>query len=232
MRFVFPPSTRLIRRAIAVAVAIATLGGVLRAADDVLKPGAEKPKDALVLFDGADVSHWDSTDWPIEDGAMVSKKHDISTKDKFTDYQLHLEFNEPMLGPEFKSQDRGNSGVYQQGRYELQVLDSYHNETYPDGACAAIYGIKAPLKNAAKPPGEWQTYDITFHAAKYKDGKKVENARITVYWNGELVQDNTEIPHPTGGGDPETDAAGPIRLQFHNHAVRFKNIWIVALKSE
>ncbi len=213
-------------------LALVLFGGRAWAADDVLKPGAEKPKDALVLFEGTDTSKWDSNDWPIKEGAMVSDKHDLTTKDKFKDYQLHLEFNEPKLGPEFKGQDRGNSGVYQQGRYELQVLDSFNNETYPDGSCAAVYGVKAPSKNAAKPPGEWQTYDITFHAAKYKDGKKVENAHISVYWNGELVQDNTDIPHSTGGGNKEEDTPGPIRLQYHHHSVQFKNIWIVALKSE
>ena len=135
MHFVFSQSTRLIRRTLAGVLAITVLGGLARAADDVLKPGAEKPKDAVVLFDGTDASQWDSNDWPIKDGAMVSDKHDITTKEKFKDYQLHLEFNEPKLGAEFKGQDRGNSGVYQQGRYEVQVLDSYNNETYPDGAC-------------------------------------------------------------------------------------------------
>ena len=213
-------------------LAVAGISGLAIAAEDVLKPGAEKPKDAVVLFDGKDTSQWEPGDWQIEDGAMVSKDHDIKTKEKFGDYQLHLEFNEPKLGPEFKGQDRGNSGVYQQDRYELQVLDSYHNDTYANGACAAVYGVKAPLKNMAKPPGEWQTYDITFHAAKFKDGKKAGNAHITVYWNGELVQDNTEIPGPTGGGARETDEPGPIRLQYHHHSVRFRNIWIAPLKEE
>lgn len=218
-------------RTLACAMGVIALCAIARA-DDILKPGTERPKDAMVLFDGTDTSQWNSNDWPIKEGAMVSDKHDIATKEKFKDYQLHLEFNEPKLGPEFKGQDRGNSGVYQQGRYELQVLDSYNNETYANGSCAAVYGVKAPAKNAAKPPGEWQTYDITFHAAKFKEGKKVENAHITVYWNGELVQDNTEIPHQTGGGDPEQDTPGSIRLQYHHHSVQFKNIWIVPLKSE
>ncbi|HZL37536.1 MAG TPA: DUF1080 domain-containing protein [Tepidisphaeraceae bacterium] len=222
-------------RAFLAFVAVVGLGFAVRGADDahkndVLKPGAEKPAHAIVLFDGADEeAHWTPANWPVKNGAMVSEKQDISTRDKFTDYQLHLEFNEPKLGPEFKSQDRGNSGVYQQGRYEIQVLDSYHNDTYAKGGCAAVYGVKDPLKNMAKPPGEWQTYDITFHAAKFKEGKKVENAHVTLYWNGELVQDNTEIPGPTGGGQPEADAPGPIRLQYHNHSVRFRNLWIVPI---
>jgi len=205
------------------------------AADDILKPGVQ-PDHSKSLFDGKDTSDWvvfgskDPADWPVEDGVMVSAKHDIATKAKFKDFQLHVEFNEPSLGPEFKGQDRGNSGVFLQGRYELQVLDSYHNDTYANGACGAIYGVKAPLKMVPKPPGEWQTYDITFHAAKFEDGKKVSNAHVTVYWNGELVQDNTEIPHETGSGSKETAAGGPIRLQFHHHSVKFRNIWIVPIK--
>ncbi|HWE92972.1 MAG TPA: DUF1080 domain-containing protein [Tepidisphaeraceae bacterium] len=232
MRFWVTRSSKFLRGALAGMAVAAAMGGAAWAADAILKPGAEKPKDAVVLFDGKDTSHWEQNLWGVKDGVMVSEKGDTATKDKFKDYQLHLEFNEPKLGPEHKGQDRGNSGVYQQGRYELQVLDSYNNETYADGACGAIYGVKAPSKNMAKPPGEWQTYDITFHAAKFKDGKKVENAHITVYWNGEMVQDNTEIPHSTGGGAKEEDTPGPIRLQFHGHSVQYRNIWIVPLKAE
>ena len=225
-----------------VALAAVGLGAIALAADnsqktntDVLKPGAERPGNAVVLFDGKDESQWlvygsdKPADWPIEGGALVTKDHDIATKEKFKDFRLHIEFNEPQLGPEFKGQDRGNSGVYLQGRYELQVLDSYHNDTYADGACGAIYGIKAPLVNAAKPPGQWQTYDITLTAAKFDNGKKTSDARATIYWNGKLVQDNTDITHSTGGGEKETDQGGPIRLQFHHHAVKFRNIWIVPL---
>ena len=226
------PVPRAVRALLALISVVGSAGLSAHAQDkDVLKPGTNKPADAVVLFDGKDTSHWDPQ-WSVTDGAMVSEKQDIDSKEKFTDYKLHIEFNEPQLGPEFKSQDRGNSGVYQQGRYEIQVLDSYHNDTYAKGGCAAVYGVADPLKNMAKPPGEWQTYDITFHAAKYKDGKKVENAHVTLYWNGELVQDNTEIPGPTGGGDDEADAPGPIRLQYHGHSVRFQNIWVVPLNDK
>jgi hypothetical protein len=230
----FKPFTRraVLRASLAGAAAL-TLGGFAWAADEILKPNTEKPADAVVLFDGKDASQWEpvgKTMWEVEDGVLVDNANDIQTKDKFKDYQLHLEFNEPVLGPEFKGQDRGNSGVYQQGRYELQVLDSYNNETYPKGVCGAIYQVKEPSKNMAKPPGEWQTYDITFHAARFEDGKKVKNAFITVYWNGELVQDNTEIPGPTGGGAKEADTPGPIRLQWHHHHVKFRNIWILPAK--
>jgi hypothetical protein len=225
---------RVVRGSLAVALALA-LGGLAWAAEEILKPGTPPPGTAIALFDGKDTSQWEPVEgrgvvWQVEDGAMVDAGNDIQTKQKFKDYQLHLEFNEPVLGPEFKGQDRGNSGVYQQGRYELQVLDSYHNDTYANGACGAVYGIKAPAKNVAKPPGEWQTYDITFHAARFDGDKKVKNATITVFWNGELVQDNTEIPHPTGGGAKEEDTPGPIRLQWHHHHVKFRNIWIVPLK--
>jgi hypothetical protein len=184
--------------------------------------------DALVLFDGKDTSHW-QPQWPVVDGAMVSEKKDCFTKEEFTDFKLHLEFNEPKLGSKFKSQKRGNSGVYLQGRYEVQILDSYQNETYPKGGCGSIYGIADPLKNVARPPGEWQTYDITFHAAKFKNGVKSENARVTILWNGELVQDNTEIPGSTAGQAREADGPGPIGLQYHGNSVRFRNIWIIPL---
>ena len=232
-------STRNILRRSLAGLAVLGLGAMALAADDsshenVLKPGTERPASAVVLFDGKDASHWTVAgsdkpcNWEVEDGTLVDDKNDIETREKFKDFQLHLEFNEPKLGAEFKGQDRGNSGVYLQNRYELQVLDSYHNDTYADGACGALYGIKAPLKNMAKPPGEWQTYDVTFEAAKFENGKKVQDAHATVYWNGELVQDNTDLPHPTGGGAKEEDAPGPIKLQWHHHHVRFRNIWIVA----
>jgi 3-keto-disaccharide hydrolase len=219
--------------ALLVVLAVCT---VLRAGDDkALKPGQDVPRSKQ-MFDGTSMSQFviagtkDEADWPLEDGAMVSAKHDIESRGKFKSFVLHIEFNEPKLGPEFKSQDRGNSGIFLQGRYELQVLDSYHNDTYAKGGCATIYSIADPTKNAAKPPGEWQTYDITVHAAKFENGKKVKNAHVTVYWNGELVQDDIEIPHETPSGAKETDTPGPIRLQFHNHAVKFRNIWTAALR--
>ncbi len=215
---------------------VVTLSSALWAGDEkALKPGQDVPRSKQ-LFDGTSLSQWviagtkEEADWPLQDGAMVSAKHDIETSAKFKSFVLHVEFNEPKLGPEFKSQDRGNSGIFLQGRYELQVLDSYHNDTYAKGGCAAIYSIADPTKNAAKPPGEWQTYDITFHAAKFEGGKKVKNAHVTVYWNGELVHDDVEIPHETPSGAKEADTPGPIRLQFHHHAVKFRNIWTATLR--
>lgn len=239
-----PPASRfLVPALIAASVLVAFMSLSAAAAEPADQSGITtqivKPEQAKALFDGKDVSQWlvwgsnEAADWPVQDGAMVTaNNHDIATKEKFKDFQLHIEFNEPQLGPEFKGQDRGNSGVYLQGRYEIQVLDSFNNETYADGGCAAVYGVNPPLVNAAKPPGEWQTYDINFRTARYQDGKKVEDARVTIYWNGQLVQNNTLIPHPTGGGARESDEGGPIRLQFHHHAVRFRNVWIVPLKEE
>lgn len=217
--------------------------GVAQAQDNAAGQGGVataivRPENAHALFDGKDVSRWvvwgsdQAADWPVQDGTLVTAHHDIATKEKFKDFQLHVEFNEPELPPDKKGQDRGNSGVYLQGRYEIQVLDSFNNETYADGACAAVYGVCPPLVNAAKPPGQWQTYDINFRTARYKNGKKVEPARVTIYWNGQLVQNNTLIPHPTGGGAPENEDGGPIRLQFHEHAVKYRNVWIVPLKEE
>jgi hypothetical protein len=224
------------RRCIIGLIALAALTNFTLAGDDkALKPGHE-PDRSKQLFDGSDLSQWvingskDQADWLLEDGAMVSAKHDIATTAKFKSFVLHIEFNEPKLGPEFKSQDRGNSGVFLQGRYELQVLDSYKNDTYAKGGCGAIYSFADPIKNVAKPPGEWQTYDITLHAAKFENGKKIKNAHVTVYWNGELVQDDFEIPKETPSGAKEADTPGPIRLQFHNHAVKFRNIWTSALR--
>ena len=200
---------------------------------DVLKPGAEKPANAVVLFDGTDTSHWEPA-WPVKEGAIVSTRQDTVTKEKFTDYKLHLEFKEPVLGPEFKSQDRGNSGVYQQGRYEIQVLDSYNNDTYPKGGCASVYGVADPLKNAAKPPGEWQTYDITFHAPRVDDqGKVTEKGHVTVVFNGQTVIDNGAFEQVTGGAlDEKIGEPGPLRLQDHGCKVRFRNIWLKPLEAK
>src|SRR6185437_13334458 len=153
--------------------------------------------NAIVLFDGSNTDQWVQygsdrpCTWkliPVEK-AMVEGGGDIATKQKFGAYQLHVEWKEPMPKPDQHGQDRGNSGVYQQNRYELQVLDSYHNDTYANGACGAIYAQTPPAKNVCKPPGEWQTYDITLWPAQFENGKKVEDAFITVYQNGELIQD-------------------------------------------
>lgn len=133
----------------------------------------------------------------------------------------------PLLPPEVTGQNRGNSGVYQQERYELQILDSFGDTTLDNNEAGAIYTVAPPLVNAATAPETWQTYDITYRAARYDEaGVKTENARITVIWNGRKVQDNLEIPHGTGGNIAEGPSTGAIRLQDHGNKVQFRNVWI------
>ncbi|MEU1894153.1 family 16 glycoside hydrolase [Streptomyces pristinaespiralis] len=188
----------------------------------------------VVLFDGADRSAWQQTDgrtvqWPLTDGAMEVCCGDIRTKQAFGDFTLHTEFWLPVLPPDVTGQDRANSGVYLQDRYEIQVLDSYGAPPAVDGA-AAIYQRKAADVNAAKPPGTWQTYDITFRAARFDEaGRKTQDARVTVVWNGVTVHDDVAVAGPTGAGAPEGPTAGPIRLQDHGSKVRYRNIWIEPL---
>ena len=199
------------------------------------------PSDAVVLFDGKDLSHWTDKDgkeakWKVENGYMqvVPETGAISTKDSFGDCQLHVEFSEP-LPATGESQERGNSGVFLMSQFEIQVLDSYENRTYADGQVSAIYGQYPPQVNAARPPGTWQTYDIIFHAAHFsKDGKVEHPARITVLHNGVLTQDNVEPTGPTAHGERPAYKPGParmpIQLQDHERPVRFRNIWIRELK--
>jgi hypothetical protein len=199
---------------------------------------SERPKGAVVLFDGKDLSRWQKrgggeAKFKLEDGAMVVSGGDIETKDRFGDFKLHVDFAPNDVGPPGPGktgQARGNSGVYLQNRYELQVLDSYGIDKIAPGDCAGIYGQKPADKNMSKPPGQWQTYDITFHAARFEDGKKVKPARVTVVWNGEKVHDNVELKGPGGGGEKESAEPGAIRLQDHNNPVKYRNIWIVPLK--
>jgi hypothetical protein len=199
---------------------------------------APPPKDAIVLFDGKDLSQWEQKDakdgskeprWKLVQGAMEVNGGDIQTKQKFKDFKLHVEFWLPQPPENSKGQARSNSGVYLQGRYEVQVLDSYGIEKPDFGDCGAVYHVKAPDVNACKPPQQWQTYDITFRSARGDGQKKTENARVTTIFNGQQIYKDVEIPGPTGQGDPEGPEAGPIRLQDHGHPVRYRNIWIVPM---
>lgn len=199
------------------------------------------PSDAIVLFDGKDLSKWQHDDgspakWKVENGyvEVVPKTGEMRTKESFGDCQLHVEFREP-TPPHGESQERGNSGVFLQGLYEVQVLDSYDNKTYADGQASAIYGQYPPLVNAARPPGEWQWYDIVFHGARFDtDGKLTRPARFTVFHNGVLVQDNVEPSGPTAHGHrppyKPTPEKLPLALQDHGNPVRYRNIWIRELK--
>jgi hypothetical protein len=195
------------------------------------------PTDAVVLFDGRDLSRWVSADgtpakWKVENGYMevVPGTGELATKQSFGDCQLHVEFAEP-TPPSGESQGRGNSGVFMMGLYEIQVLDSYQNRTYADGQAAAVYGQYPPLVNASLPPGEWQTYEIIFHGPRFGSaGNVVRPARVTVLHNGVLVQDNVELTGPTAHQrrppyQPHPQKL-PLKLQDHHNPVRFRNLWI------
>ena len=195
------------------------------------------PSDATVLFDGKDLSGWVDKDgkparWKVEKGYMevVPDSGYIYTRAAFGDCQLHVEFAEPVpaVGD---GQDRGNSGVFLMGLYEIQVLDSYQNKTYADGQAAAVYGQYPPLVNSARPPGEWQAYDIVFHGPRFgKEGKLTRPARVTVLHNGILVQDNVTLTGPTEHGKRPPYKAHPeklpLGLQDHGDPVRYRYIWI------
>lgn len=198
------------------------------------------PSDAVVLFDGKDLSKWKSGDgnaakWEVKDGYFHVAKGggNIATRDSFGDCQLHIEWQSPES--DRSGQARANSGVFLMGLYEVQILDTFENKTYPDGMAGSLYGQYPPLVNAARAAGQWQTYDIIFHPARMeKDGKTVRPATFTVLFNGVLVQDNAPAIGPTrhkelaryGTDLPEK---GPIQLQDHGDPVKFRNIWVRAI---
>ncbi len=207
------------------------------------RPGGA-PSDAIVLFDGTNLSKWAAAKlgdgvvvsgnppgWKLEKGyvEVIPGAGDIATKEKFGDVQLHVEWSAPAV-VKGNSQGRGNSGVFLQGRYEVQVLDSYENPTYADGQAGAIYGQWPPLANAARKPGEWQTYDIVFEAPKFDGEKLVKPAALTVFLNGVLVQNHREAMGPTvyravAKYVPQP-AEDSLALQNHGNPVRYRNIWI------
>jgi len=206
--------------------------------------GAGKPPaDAIVLFDGKDLSKWvadkgGAAAWKVENGYMevVKGTGGIHTTQGFGDCQLHVEWMapKPAVG---ESQDRGNSGVFLMGRYEVQVLDSYQSKTYADGQASALYGQFPPMVNASRPPGEWQTYDIVFERPRFgADGTVQKPARVTVFHNGVVVQHGETLSGPTAHkARPPYKAHAdklPIGLQDHSHPVRFRNIWIRELQLE
>lgn len=196
------------------------------------------PSDAIVLFDGRNLDAWESAKtrgkpapWQLDSGAMVvaPKTGDLRTKQSFGDLQLHLEFQTParVAG---EGQHRGNSGVFFMDRYELQILDSYENTTYANGQAASIYKQHLPLVNAARPPGEWQTFDVVFIAPRFTDdGRLLRPARMTVFHNGVLVHHDAVLQGATTHrGKPAYEAhpaRQPLRLQDHGHPVAFRNLW-------
>jgi hypothetical protein len=208
----------------------------------VVDPGApgKAPSDAIVLFDGSDMSGWmvaggGPAKCEVRDAVMACTTGvgDIFSKEKFRSAQIHVEFAIPSM-PDHKGQLKGNSGVYIQGRYEIQVLDSYNNPTYPNGSAGALYGQYAPLVNASRPPEQWQTYDIIFHAPKCDStGNVTQRGRLTLLHNGVLVQDHVEIQKASGGGSGGSVCdPGPLMLQDHSGfkdapltVMRYRNIW-------
>jgi hypothetical protein len=217
---------------------------------EVVTPGAtaaDAPADAIVLFDGKDITkEWvmekdgAPCDWIVKDGyfEVPPKGHGvggyIKTKREFTDVQLHVEWASP-AEVQGNSQGRGNSGIFFLGAFELQVLDSYDNVSYADGQASALYGWKPPLANACRKPGEWQTYDVIFEAPKWDaDGKLTKEAFITVIHNGVLTHHRQPYLGTTGhkavANYDKVIAKGPFKIQDHGNPVRFRNIWVRELK--
>lgn len=206
----------------------------------LVTPGAklsDPPADAVVLFDGKTTNGWESVQggpakWIAANGALTVAPGtgDIRTVEKFGDVQLHIEWRTPQLPPEKKGQDRGNSGVFLQEIYEVQILDTLENRTYSNGQAGSIYKQHIPLVNAARPAGDWQTYDIVFIAPRFEeDGALRSPARVTVFLNGVLIQHDVELKGGTAYiGEPkyEPHGDGSIRLQDHSHVVSFRNIWV------
>ena len=194
--------------------------------------GEKPPQGASVLLDGKNLDAWKPTQIPwkiLDDGSMEVGKGNIVSKQEFGDQKLHIEFWVPLMA-EKRGQARGNSGVYVQGRYEVQVLDSF-GLPIADNECGGIYKKATPKVNACLPPTEWQTYDITFHAPKFDEsGKKIKNAVITAEQNGIVIHDNVELDGTTPGGVSGDEAkAGPLLLQDHGNKVRYRNIWVQPL---
>ena len=206
----------------------------------VVSPGAtpsDAPSDAIILFNGKDAASWQNKNgnafnWRVESGAMtvIPNAGDIQTKEGFGDCQLHIEWRTP-AEVSGEGQGRGNSGIFLMGRYELQVLDSYNNNTYSNGQAGSIYKQHMPAVNVCKPPGQWQTYDIVFTAPLFNQDSTLKSpARITVFQNGVLIQNNVELWGPMQFiGVPKYEKHGnkeSLLLQDHHNAVSYRNIWI------
>ena len=207
----------------------------------VVNPGPP-PSDAIVLFDGKDLSQWradadsSAAKWTVRDGYVEVKPGTgtMASARGFGDVQLHIEWATPAVA-KGEGQERGNSGIFLMGIYELQVLDSYQNDTYPDGQAGAVYGQNPPLVNPTKGPGQWQAYDVIFHRPRFKaDGSLDKPARMTVLLNGVLIQDNFELVGPTANRQQPPYRMHPdklpLKLQDHGNPMRFRNIWVRELE--
>ena len=199
----------------------ATLGVLNRIVRESSTLGAKPPAGARVLFDGSSAEHFERGKLAMGDLLAA----DCETKHKFGSHKLHIEFRTPFK-PKARGQARGNSGVYIQGRYECQVLDSFGLEG-ENNECGGIYSISRPAVNACFPPLTWQTYDIDFTAARYDGDRKVQNARVTIRHNGIVIHKDLELPHGTPGKNPEGPGPDVIYLQGHGNPVVYRNIWVV-----
>ena len=194
-------------------------------------PVGGPPSDAIVLFDGKDLSAFQGGEkWQISEGAATIRGGGLTSKQAFGDCQLHVEWAAP-AEVKGQGQGRGNSGIYLLGRYEVQILDSFDNKTYFDGQCASIYKQYPPLVNACRKPGEWQSFDIVFHGPRFSaKGEVTRKATVTVLHNGVLVQDHVELEGSTAWDRPPAYEAhpekAPLSIQDHGNPVRFRNIWI------
>jgi hypothetical protein len=207
--------------------------GIIWPEPPVIDPGTpdKPPSDAIVLFGGDNMDAWEGGDrWKVEDGIATAAGGTITSRQKFGDCQLHVEFATP---EEVKGsgQGRGNSGIYLMGRYEVQILDSYENQTYFDGQCGAIYKEQPPTVNACRKPGEWQSFDILFTSPRFDDdGKLLKPGYVTVLHNGIVIHDHFELLGITSYIEPPKYTAHaekePLQIQFHGNPVRFRNIWI------
>jgi hypothetical protein len=198
------------------------------------QPGAP-PSDAIVLFDGKNLDQWTGgKPQGIEDGTFnIAKTGEVSTKRSFGDCQLHIEWQVPAK-PDGGPMDWGNSGVFFLSNYELQIIESRQHQIYADGIAGAIYGQSPPLVNASLKPGEWESYDVVFTAPRFQGDKLLRPAYFTVFWNGVLVQNHqpsAPTPHAIKAVYTPHSMTAPITLQYHNSAVRFRNIWVRPLKA-
>lgn len=200
----------------------------------VVDPGetaASPPSDAIVLFDGTDMSAWKNGErWPVKDGVAFAGKGYVTTKQEFGDIQLHMEWSAPT---EVKGdgQKRGNSGVFFMGLYEVQILDCFENTTYPEGQTGAVYKQVAPMANAMRKPGEWNTYDILWNCPRFNASSQLEEpAYVTVIHNGVVLLNHFALRGDTPWARPpryiDIGPKGPISLQDHGNPVRFRNIWV------
>ncbi len=206
----------------------------------VIDPGesGKAPSDAIVLFDGKNLSMFrgerkPEPGWKIDNGVMESTPPGgVFSKEEFADCQVHVEFATPS-NVKGDGQGRGNSGVYLMGRYEIQILDNYNNQTYPNGQCGAMYGNYPPLVNACRKPGEWQSYDIVFHPPKKLADGSVRPGSFTVLHNGVLIQDNVAVKGEGTTASPLRGIVekGPLYLQDHGNPVRFRSVWVRKLNA-